>query len=85
LIKTVVFEKSQLEFEEWEVRKKFIEETESGIYDGVNVDGEKVLVFLEKNQGMLVKTIKASKPKWYEVIEYDEEGYTVGVMYEPVE
>lgn len=53
-------------------------------YEGKNVDGERVLVFVNKNEGMVVKTIHHSKPKRYEVVEYDVDGFQVSVSYESV-
>jgi hypothetical protein len=64
-------------------RRDFIHNTESSIYTGINEDGEDVVVMLDKGRGMDVKTVKKTKPKWYEIIEYDEDGFNVGVRYEP--
>lgn len=64
--------------------KDFIHNTESGIYTGKNIDGENVVVIIEQGKGMDIKTQKHSKPKWYEVIEYDEDGFQVSVSYESV-
>ena len=72
------------DFESREARKEFIHNTESNIFTGKNVDGENVVVVLERGKGMDVKTQKHGKPGWYEVVEYDEEGYQVGVTYEKI-
>lgn len=66
-----------------EGRKYFISILRSGLYDGTNTAGESVLVGVEQGKGMVIKTIHANKPKWYEVVEYDEDGFQCGVSYEP--
>ena len=64
-------------------RKEFIAQTESGVYTGINVDGEKVVVIVQQGQGCLeIKTHHKEKPKWYEVRSYDEEGYQESLSYE---
>jgi hypothetical protein len=45
-----------VKFEDTEEVKKFIEETESGMYKGVNADKEVVWVMLEQGVGMDVHT-----------------------------
>lgn len=73
-----------IDFETSEGRFDFIQNNESSIYEGTNKDGERVIITLEKGIGMDVKTQKHSKPKWFEVVEYDADGWQVGVTYEPV-
>lgn len=73
-----------LDFSKREIRAEFIKNTESGLYSGTNVDGEEVIVMLEKGKGMDVYTIHKEKPRWYEVIDYDETGERLSVRYEPV-
>jgi hypothetical protein len=63
-------------------RKNFIHSNTSSIYDGVNVEGEEVIVALNQGAGMDVKTRKHGKPRWYEVVEYDADGNRVSVSYE---
>lgn len=71
-------------FENREERKEFIDRIESGIYEGLNIDGDKVYVIVEKGRGMDIKTCHKEKPKWFEVVEYDENGFQVSLSYEPV-
>lgn len=73
----------ELDFTVREARKQFIKNNESSIYTGKNVDGEDVIVCLNQNEGMTVKTSHKNKPRWLECIEYDEEGYRISVSYEP--
>lgn len=72
-------------FEKREGRAEFIKRNESGIYEGRTIDGERMLVLLQRGKGMDVKIQRKTKLKWFEVIEYDESGYQVGVTYEPAE
>lgn len=72
-----------IDFESQNGRKEFIHNTESGLYEGTNIDGEKVLIMLERKVGMDVKTQKKNKPKWLEVVEYDSDGFQLSVSYEP--
>lgn len=51
-------------------------------YEGVNVDGDPVHVFVQKDECMVIKTNHKAKPKWWECVEYDADGYQVGVTYE---
>lgn len=74
-----------INFDTSESIREFIHNNESSIYEGTNIDGESVIVLLEKGKGMIVKTQKHNKPKWFEVVEYDEDGYQTGVTYEPIE
>ena len=68
-----------------EGRQAFIQTEESGIYEGINADGDKVFIFLEKCQGMDIWTNHKVKPKWWEVVAYDAYGYPESVSYEPEE
>ncbi len=56
--------------------KKFIAEHESDIYTGKNIDGQEVMVKLQKNEGMIVETLNSKG--WWEWNEYDECGFVVG-------
>lgn len=71
-----------LDFTSREVRKRFISKY-TGLYSGYNVDGEMVVVESTKDVGMLVKTIHKEKPKWFEVVEYDKDGFQQSVSYDP--
>ena len=62
----------QLSFNETKDVRKFIEETESGLYSGVNEDGDKVAVLVEQGVGLEVLTNQ--KNGWIRVNEYDEDG-----------
>lgn len=66
-----------------EARAEFIREAESGIYGGKTDDGLEVQVYLDKGIGMRVFIEQRDQPRWWEVIEYDSEGYQEGVTYEP--
>lgn len=68
--------KSTLNFENIEEIKKFIAENESNLYSGKNVDGQEVMVRLEKGKGMIVETLNSKG--WWEWNEYDEYGTVVG-------
>ena len=52
-------------------------------YTGTNEDGEEVWVFIQKNQGMTVKTKHHAKPLWWECAHYSADGLCEGVTYEP--
>lgn len=66
-----------------EGRRGVISCIENGIYTGKNIDGETILLKLEQGKGMTVSTIHKDKPKWFEVIEYDADGWQCSVSYEP--
>lgn len=70
-----------LDFTKKEERIAFINKND-GIFSGTNVDQESVIVIVKKGVEMIVKTIHTSKPNWYEVVFYDEEGEQTGVTYE---
>lgn len=91
------FAKNVLPFHEWKVakdllanmdtvdgRKLFIDNIDSGVYDGTNVDGEMVIVDVVRGERMKISTIHKSKPRWWEVVEYNADGYEAAVSYEPV-
>lgn len=69
-------------FDEQQFRAVFIQSMESSLYSGANTDGEEVLVLLEQGKGMEIKTRHADKPRWYECVHYDKDGYQEGVTYE---
>lgn len=58
--------------EDEESRQKFIHNEESSLYGGVNVDGERVSVGLEKGVGMTITTYQ--KNGWIKVSSYDSLG-----------
>lgn len=74
---------AHLDFTKKEERIAFIKEN-NGILSGKNVDKEDVVVMVEKGVGMTVKTIHTSKPNWYEIVFYDEDGEQTGVTYERI-
>ena len=53
-------------------RKKFINETETGMYVGKNVDSEDVLVKVSKGKGMEVETLQGNG--WWMIHDYNEDG-----------
>lgn len=64
-----------LNFDNKEDIKKFISENESNIYTGKNIEGQEVMVKLQKNEGMIVETLNSKG--WWEWSEYDETGFVV--------
>ena len=64
-------------------RKHFIDNYESSMYVGKNVDGEEVIVMNEQGSGMEIWTKHKEKPNWYEVVGYDEDGIQEYVSYKP--
>lgn len=72
--------KNGLDFNNRESIKKFIKETESGMYAGQNVDGENVIVCVSKGEGMDVKTLQ--KNNWWVIHEYDENGFFVSETFD---
>ena len=69
----------------WENREKFIRTQESNIYVGKNVDGEEVQVRLQQGVGMEIWTRHHEKPRWWEIVSFDELGFQVSVTYKPYE
>lgn len=72
--KNLVFDMS------WPSGKKaeFIRNNESDIYVGVTADGLEAEVHLQKGEGCVVKYTAPTKPKWFQCIEYDSDGFRVG-------
>lgn len=68
-------------FDTREGRAEFIATAEEGIYTGVTESGLQVLVHLGKT-GMSVYTEQKEKPKWWQVIDYDVDGYQEAIRYE---
>ena len=64
-----------------ENRAKFIREMESDLYVGKNVDGEEVQVRLQQGAGMEIWTRHHEKPRWWEVVSFDEYGFQESVTY----
>ena len=65
-----------LSFDSPEEIRKFISENESNIYTGKNVDGQDVMIRLDKGKGMIAETLNSKD--WWEWNEYDEDGFVVG-------
>jgi len=64
--------------------KKMIDECDKWDgYAGTNVDGEEVMVFVSQGQGMKIMTKHHEKPRWWEVVFYDADGFQEGIAYEP--
>lgn len=70
-----------LSFDNPEEIKKFIADNESNIYSGKNVEGQDVIVNLEKGKGMIVKTL--NNKNWWEWVEYDESGLRISQGVDP--
>lgn len=70
-----------ISFDSPEEIKKFMSEYESNIYMGKNIDGQDVIVELEKEKSMIVKTLNSKN--WWEWVEYDESGFIVAQGFEP--
>jgi len=66
------FNLEDLDFKDKEVRKKFVNNTESGIYGGKSTDGVDVVVMVQKGEELSVKWENGKG--WYEGIVYDNEG-----------
>ncbi len=66
-------------------RHKFIQNMESNLYVGKNVDGEEIQIRLQKGVGMEVWTRHHAKPRWWEVVTFDDQGFQVSVTYKPYE
>lgn len=71
-----------VDFSTVEGRAEFIQNAESGMYNGKNVNGEEVWIYLKNGEGMDIKTRHHGKPRWWEVIEYGADGYQVSLSYE---
>lgn len=64
----------------FEQRKEFIQNNESSIYGGRNIDSEDVIVLLEQGQGMTLKTFQNNG--WLRANYYDSEGYSEDELFE---
>lgn len=80
-----IIDVTKYDFSSFEGRAKFIAENESSIYTGENEDGEPVMIVLEQGEGMTIKTRHAEKPRWWECVEVDKDGFQTCTAYEPVE
>lgn len=58
-----------LSFDDPSEIKDFLNANESGIYSRKNVDGQKVVVFVQQNVGIIVKTLQ--KNDWWVIHSYD--------------
>lgn len=72
--------KSALDFSDRENIKEFIHTNDSSIYSGTNVDGEKVAVMLQLNEGMEVYTYQSNG--WTRVDYYDGDGFHEGQTFD---
>ena len=63
-------------------RKSFTQNEESNIYTGINENGEEVHVYNQQGQGIIIKTRHITKPRFWECVEYDEDGWQQAVFYE---
>ena len=52
----------------------------SGLYSGVNSDGQQVMISRQKNHGFII--MNPTHNGWYECNEYNESGELVGTTYE---
>lgn len=52
---------------------------ESGLYSAV-VDGKDAVIGVDAGNGFTIRT--ESKPGWWQIVEYDENGDNCGVSYE---
>lgn len=66
----------KLDFSDSAAVRKFIEETESGMYSGKNVDGEKVALMHDKGIGFDLHTYQNNG--WVRVNDYGKNGYCEG-------
>ena len=62
-------------------RCRFINTMKSDLYAGKNEDGEEVQIRLQQGIGMEIWTRHHEKPKWWEVVTYNELGFQVSVTY----
>lgn len=63
-------------------RAKFISEMESSVYMGTNEHGEQTFIFLEQNEGMVIKVIHEDRPNTFECVEYGADGQQLCQYYE---
>ena len=73
---------SKYDFTVAQGRAEFIADTPSGIYPGKNVDGDDIMVFVQRGEGMEIKTRHADKPRFWECVSYDAYGWQESVSYE---
>lgn len=66
------FKKEDLDFKDKETRKRFIQNTESGLYGGTSVDGQDIVVMVQQGEELSIKWENGKG--WYEGIVYDENG-----------
>lgn len=71
--------KEQIDFTEPNSVKEAIQTLESSVYGGKNVDGEKVIVLLQRNIGMTVHVHQSNG--WIRVDDYDAAGYKESETY----
>ena len=64
-----------------EGRARFIEEVESGIYDGRTADGLQIIILNQQHEGMTVYTEQKTKPNWMIKQDYDNGGYKEAESY----
>ena len=62
-----------------ELMKKY----DPGIYTTTTVDGNHCLVCIGKS-GVSIKVILPEKPNWYQVVDFDSDGYREADRVEPV-
>lgn len=75
-----MMEKPIIDFDDLESIKKFIEENESNLYEGKNIDGEDVIVTLEQGAGMEVRVKQENG--WWRIHEFDKDGYVISETFE---
>lgn len=63
----------EMDFTDLDARKEFITNTESNLFTGKNVNGQEVIVGVDKGVGMTVKTLNGKG--WYEGVGYGSDGY----------
>lgn len=78
-----VFTLKQLDFTDIDKRKRFIKETESGLYYGVDVNGKNVIVYVQQKEEMSVKW--ENDNGWFESLVYDNNGLLIDNILEKIE
>ena len=58
---------------------KEILKKESGIYSGIDEEGNRAIILREKGRGFTIMT--ETHHGWYECVDYDEDGICEGVRY----
>lgn len=69
-----------IDFSNEESIAEFIMNTETGIHDGKNVEGQRIIIYLEQGIGMKYETIQSNG--WRRISEYNASGQQVGVYYQ---